>query len=176
MNYLKTDVAGVDVVIKKLQTYIYDNLVEMLGVTSLDAYGRVYKNIKKDLIVPEYYASSKEYREVLLDDNKDAIMFFSPNDTSNIYGSLSVQECDLIFSVDLTSISGDNERKDEELRQQVLFLINRYNNNVKAIRVETGLQNVYSDYPGVFSYFLDMQEFHHFKITLELRYTNTSCK
>lgn len=176
MNYLKENTVGVDNVIKGMQKYLYSNLLTKWSLTDFDAYGRVYKNSRNKRMIPEHYISGNEYSEVLLDDRKDGIMFFSPNSTQEVNGNLITQECDIIFSVNLNSLKGSAERQDEEVRQQVLFLLDVYDTNQKVVKAETGLLNVYRDYNGVAEYFLDMQEFHHFKITLDLRYINTSCK
>mgnify|MGYP000017636811 CR=1 FL=1 len=174
MNYLKTNTVGVDKPIKDLQEYLYDALVDRWDFNDFDAYGRVYKNKKENFVYPEYYNGDKEYLEVLLDDRKDGIMFFSTSDVANIYDSLSVQECDIMFSLNLNSFS-QSERMDEEVRQDVIFLINNYKNRIELSQSVVGLNNVYRDYSGVVKYFYDMQDFHHFKVTVKLRYNNNKC-
>lgn len=176
MNYLKENTTGIDTPIKGLQTYLYDSLVCDWSLDRFDAYGRVYKNKRDSKIVPEYYENNREYKEVLLDDTRDGIMFFSPSDITNAYGDLLIQECDIIFTFNLKSLSYSNEREDEEVRQRVLFLLNSYPRKQEVKQIITGLKNVYSDYNGVQEYFYDMQDFHHFKITLELRFNNNNCK
>lgn len=175
MNYLKTTVTGIDEKIKPLQTYLYDNIINKWGLSNFDGYGRVYKNRRKDLIIPEYYISNKEYKEVLLSDKRDGIMFFSPSSKSKSYGDLIVQECDIMFSLNLKTLYNNNERQDEEARQYILGLLNQYMVNLGDKEIETDLRFVYKDYNGVASYFYDMQEFHHFKIKIELRFNNKTC-
>lgn len=175
MNYLKTEADGVDEPIKALQTYLYDNIVSNLGLNSFDGYGRVYKNRRDSLIIPEYYVSNKEYKEILLNDVKDGIMFFSPSSTSKAYGTLVIQPCDVMFTFNLSTLTDDNERDDEQVRQYVLWLLNQYTVDLGDKEIETDLRYVYRDYNGVSSYFYDMQEFHHFKIKIELRYNNKIC-
>lgn len=175
MNYLKTTVTGIDEKIKPLQTYLYDNIVSKWGLSNFDGYGRVYKNRRKDLVIPEYYISNKEYKEVLLSDKRDGIMFFSPSSKSNTYGSLVVQNCDIMFSLNLKTLNGNEERQDEEARQYILGLLNQYVIDLGDKEIETDLRFVYKDYNGVASYFYDMQEFHHFKIKIELRFNNKRC-
>ena len=76
MNYLKQNTTGVDTVIKGLQKYLYDNLKQKWCFNDFEGYGRVYKNKKNGKVMPEYYTSDKEYKEVLLDDRLQGIMFF----------------------------------------------------------------------------------------------------
>lgn len=175
MNYLKETTLGIDDPIQRLQTYLYDSLVERWGFTDFNGYGRVYKNKRNDLVVPEYYASNREYKEVLLDDRINGIMFFSPSDTIDIFGSLMTQECDIIFSFNLKDIGVSNEREDEKIRQFILFTLNNYKGKKEIRQTVTGLNNVYIDYNGVADYFYDMQDFHHFKIKVLLRYINKNC-
>ena len=104
MNYLRENPVGIDAKIAPLQTYLYDNIVSRWSLEDFSGYGRVYKNKKNGLIVPEYYVSEKEYEEVLLDDRLNGIMFFSPSDKTDVYGDLLIQECDVIFSFNLKCI------------------------------------------------------------------------
>lgn len=175
MNYLKENNVGIDNPIKRLQVYLYDRIVSNFGLSDFDGYGRVYRNRKDNLFIPEAYVNNKEYKEVLLDDRNDGIMFFSPESNSTAYGSLVIQKCDLIFSVNLDNLYGSNERKDEEFRQYVLSLLNLYVVDLGDKEIETDLNKVYEKYNGVASYFYDMQNFHHFKIKINLKFNNNTC-
>lgn len=176
MNYLRENPVGVDIEINRIQTYLYNQIINRWSLEDFNGYGRVYKNKKSNLIIPEYYVSEKEYEEVLLDDRLNGIMFFSPSDMADVYGNLIIQECDVIFSFNLSCIEFSNEREDEKIRQLILADLSDYKANKDFVKqVQTGLTNVYKDYNGVANYFYDMQKFHHFKITLELRFNNTKC-
>lgn len=175
MNYTKEHTNGIDTPIKHLQTYLHDRLKMLWGVTKFDVYGRVYKNKREDKVFPEYYIGGKEYKEVLFSDTRDGVLFFSSSDFTDVNGSNLEQDCDIIVAINLKSIGSNFERQDEEVRQQVLFLLENYTRRQEVKSVVTGLDNVYRDYNGVSEYFKDMQEFHHFKITLRLRYINNKC-
>lgn len=175
MNYLKTDTVGIDTCIDGYQKHLYDGICESWCLNKFDGYGRVYKNKKDNLIYPEYYINNKEYKEVLLDDRRNGIMFFSPSDYQDIQGSLTIQKCDVIFSIDLSSLGTSNHRQDEEFRTRVVTLLNRYRKKKEVNQIVTGLENVYNDYSGVNKYFYDMQDFHHFKVNIDLRYNNNNC-
>jgi len=175
MNYPKTNTSGIDSTIKHLQTYLHDNLTRLWSVPKFDVYGRVYKNKRDAKVFPEYYLGGKEYKEVLLDDTRDGILFFSPSDFTDVIGRSLITDTDLIFSVNLKNIGSNFERQDEEIRLDVLNLLSNYTRKQEVKRIIIGLNNVYQDYNGVAEYFKDMQEYHHFKITLELRYSNNKC-
>lgn len=176
MNYLRHNPVGVDLEIGKIQSFLYDKIIYRWSLEDFNGYGRVYKNKKNDLIIPEYYVSEKEYEDVLLDDRLNGIMFFSPSDYTQVYGDLLIQECDVIFTFNLKCLEFSNEREDEKIRQLVLGWLSDYKSNKDFVKqIETGLQNVYKEYNGVANYFYDMQNFHHFKVRIELRYNNKKC-
>lgn len=176
MNYLRENPVGIDIEINKIQTFLYNKIVERWSLQNFNGYGRVYKNKKSGLIVPEYYVSEKEYEDVLLDDRLNGIMFFSPNKDADIYGDLIIQKCDVIFTFNLACLEFSNEREDEKIRQVILSYLNTFDSRKDFIeQIKTELENVYRDYNGVANYFYDMQNFHHFKVTLELRFNNKKC-
>lgn len=176
MNYLRENPIGIDFEINKIQKFLYDKIVERWSLEDFNGYGRVYKNKKNNLIIPEYYVSEKEYEDVLLDDRLNGIMFFSPHKDADVYGDLIVQKCDVIFTFNLSSLGFSNEREDEKIRQFILYSLNNFNRKTDFIKqIKTDLTNVYSEFNGVANYFYDMQYFHHFKVTLELRFNNNKC-
>lgn len=176
MNYLRQNPVGVDSEIQRIQYKLYSEITKYWQLDDFNGYGRVYKNKRDKLIIPEYYVSNKEYEDVLLDDKLNGIMFFSPSDTTQVNGTLLTQDCDLIFTFNLRSLGISNEREDEKARQVVLSILNNYDARQDFVKqTKTGLTNVYEDYNGVANYFYDMQDFHHFKVTLGLRYFNKKC-
>lgn len=173
MNYLRQNPVGIDEQIQRIQSFVYDKIISNWNLDSFNSYGRVYKNKRNGLIIPEYYVSEKEYEEVLLNDNLNGIMFFSPSDRTEVNGTLLTQDCDLIFTFNLSDLNISNERDDENVRQGVLSILRQYDARIDFVKqITTGLTNVYQDYNGVANYFYDMQNFHHFKVTLGLRYNN----
>lgn len=176
MIYLRENPIGIDEEINRLQKYLYDRIIEKWGLQDFEAYGRVYKNKRNSLTIPEYYISKREYKEVLLDDRLSGIMFFSAKDKTEVSGNLLIQECDIIFTFNIESLEGSNQREDEKVKHFILSELKNYNSNVHFFnKIETGLNNVYQDYNGVSKYFRDMQEFHHFKTTVKLKYNINKC-
>lgn len=174
MNYLKENPKGVDVSVNRVQKILYEGITCKWGSDGIDGYGRIYANRRKDNIVPEYYTKDKEYREVLLDDTKTAIFFFNIGD-ADVNGRFAEADCEILFSVNLYSIGGNETRDDEEVRNDVVLVLDRYAHGFsKDFEIIKGLDNVYSGFRGCADYFKDMQEFHHFKLKGKIRY-NINC-
>jgi hypothetical protein len=176
VNYLRDNSYGVDTEIQKIQTYLYNKINGRFSFTDFDSYGRVYKNKKSGLVIPEYYVSNRDYKEVLLDDRRSGIMFFSTDDSADVNGSLITQDCDLLFSINLASLGVSDDRDDEKIRQIVVSFLRTYNQREDFVKqITTKLEKVYNEFNGVSNYFYDMQDYHHFKIKLGLRYNNINC-
>ena len=175
MNCIKTDTLGVDTPIKRIQTLLHDVLSVEWNLSKLDVYGRVYNNKRNNNIIPEYYLGNKEYKEVLLNDNREGIIFFNIGDSHVLEGNEFTVDCEIIFSLDLEAINGNEYRSDTEVHMQCFELVKRFKSIFDFKSIETGLENVYSNYRGVESYFKGMQVYHHFKIIGKITYTNTNC-
>lgn len=174
MNYLKDNPKGVDAAIDRIQKVLYDQLTCRWTDSDLDGYGRVYRNESKDKVIPEYYHKNKEYKEVLLNDTRTGIFFFNTGNPQ-VNGSSAEVDCEIIFSVNLYKIKGNETRDDEEIRNDVFFALNKYANTFsKEIEIIKDLDRVYENFRGVSGFFIDMQEFHHFKFKGKLRY-NIQC-
>ena len=174
MNHLKENSVGIDIEIERLQIFLYDNICKKFCLDDFNGYGRVYKNKRNGLIIPEYYESNRDYREVLLDDRISGTMFFNTDSEATINGTLNTQDCEIIFTFNLNSLLFKDGRDDEYIRQYIILLLNQFDAREEQKTITTGLENVYRDFNGVAKYFYDMQDYHHFKITKELR-INTKC-
>lgn len=172
MNYIKENTAGVDTPIKRIKNYLYNTLVTKWDVSNLDAYGRVYRNENRDMVMPEYYLDNGEYKDVTLSDNKDGIIFFDIGDNHNVDGNVINVDCEIIFTLNISALYGDETRSDAEARKEAFNALNLFRGTFTIESIETGLKNVYSNFRGVAGLFLDMQEFHHFKISGKINYTN----
>ena len=173
MNFVKTNVVGVDKPIKKIQTFLYENWAN----DDFNAYGRVYKHEKNGKTFPLYYGSNREYEEVLFDDSLEGSYFFNVGDSEKIKINGDVtSSCEILFSIDLSSIKGDIERQDEEIKQEVIEHLQRFKGIFNIEEIVTGLDNVYSNFNGVSDYFKDLQPYFHFKIKGEILYNiNLKC-
>lgn len=173
MNFLKTNSVGIDKPIKKIQTYLYENWAD----DTFNAYGRVYKHEKNNKIFPLYYSSNRDYDEVLLDDSLTGSYFFSIGNSEKIEINGNVTSpCEILFTVDLSTLTGDLERQDEEIKQEVIEHLQRFKGIFNISEVVTGLDNVYSEFTGVADHFKDLQPYFHFKIKGDILYNiNLKC-
>jgi len=175
MNYQKQNKVGVDVPIERIKDIMYNKLVSKWGVSDLDVYGRVYKNKRSKKQIPEYYVGGNEYKSVLLDDRKTGIIFFNIKDNiSTNGGNLSVG-CEIIVTVNLNTLNGNNERTDANIQADVFNCLNTHHGILSLDDIIVGVENVYNEFRGVSDYFIDMQEFHHFKISGTINYSNNNC-
>jgi len=180
MKYTKTEKEGVDIPIHNLQEWLYDRLVATWGLnadSSLDynSYARAYKNEKSTGTVAEVYIGSKQYKEVYLDDKIKALSFFSVGEATNLIGGDLETTCSIHFFVNLKALKNQTDRADEEVRIDVVNLL--YNRKLYGFQFtgfETGVENVFREYPGPIRdqglKFRDMEPYHCFRVNFRLRY------
>ncbi len=117
MNYIKSNPVGVDKPIEKLKRQIY-SAISCKG--SIDAYGRVYKNKRKDSFVLEAYKGNNEYEDVL---GTDKSRFFFVVDERKRFNEDPNSVIDIVFMVDLNSFYSSHERNDEEFKALVYSVL-----------------------------------------------------
>lgn len=91
---------GIDVEIEKIRVYLTAKL--WVGKT-VTFNGRIFRNVKNGETIPETFVNGIDYTDVLLDDTKDAIVFFDvqPNETFEGHFTADVWIC---FAVNLTRL------------------------------------------------------------------------
>lgn len=126
MNHIKKDPIGIDIVIQEMQIDLYNSLSKSWG--DLKGYGRVYKTQKQERFIPEYYAGSGQYQEVLTNDGVVGTFFFlEDNDIESKGSCLSRSKVDLFVLVDAAKARNEIDHyPDEEIRLQVLNIARRY--------------------------------------------------
>lgn len=126
MNYTKQNPVGIDVPIKRIQDALYEKL--NTSWKDIVGYGRVYKTVKGERVIPEHYIGEGEYKEVLTDDKKTAIFFFIESSTiRSMGGCLSKNSVDLIFLVNVLKAKPEAmDYADEEVRLEVLKIAQLY--------------------------------------------------
>lgn len=131
MIHLKTEPKGIDAVIQPLQEALY-GLCESWG--DIRAFGRCYLNERQDRKIPEHYAGSGEYQEVLTDDKWVATYFFLESDTIIHKGScLSENNVDLYFLVNAKEAKPKiTHYADEEIRLEVLQIANLHFSSIDS--------------------------------------------
>ena len=173
MNNTKPNPVGVDKAIDRIQTYVYDNW----ATVDFDFYGRVYKHEVNGRVLPLFYTSLRNYKEVLLNDNLDGICFFNVSDSEQVSENGDVtSDCDIMFSINLSNLKGDTNRMDEEIKQELLETLYRFKGIFNIKEVIKGLESVYSEFNGVSDYFKNLQPYLHLRIKGEILYNfNLKC-
>lgn len=168
-NNLKINPIGLDAIIHKAQKMLYDKLVLLWTGVVLDGYPRCYVINRNGVKTIEHYFLNKEYRSLIhAEGNK--FFFTSENDIDGDTDIRAVRlstDIDLYFIVNVPEIKPSLiHRGDEEIRNDVMDVISKipgvyFKRLVKNIdKVFTGFQYINEN---------DMQPYHCFKITLEVR-------
>ncbi len=175
MLYTKTDPVGVDIKIQALQTKLYNQLLPAWDAIAWDCYGRCYRNKKDNGYVAEVFTGGTEYRDVYWDDRKDAVSFFGVDPVTKIAVDNTAQ-VHLVFFVNLRKLKPQlSTRADEEVRQDVQWLLNKRIFGAVPVRVITGIENVLREYPGSYRderlKFVDMHPVHCFRFDLQVNFS-----
>ena len=117
-----------------------------------------------------------EYIEVFNDDNYAATSFYYTEDTRDFteFGRLSNSTVSIIFQLDLATLYGTNKRYDEEAHRDVILAIQKTRTG-EITTLETGIENVYSEFDTTQIQYDDMQPFHVFRIDFEVPYEYDCC-
>lgn len=179
MNYTLDKPKGIDYAIQRMQNHLF----KKLGWSNFDIYGRVYKNISKKSgqVVPEAYIGNGEYKDVLTNDKKDAMVFFVDADEhTSISGHTFTSEVSVVFIVNLKKLYPNAVNRadtdvqihaDKIIRGARIF-------NVTAntpITITKGLENVLSEFDTTNIKLSDFQPYHIFSIKGTLNYLITNC-
>lgn len=179
---------GVDVPIRKFQEKIHPLIMAKWGLDPLvsaenalyQSYGRAYKNRKDSGYVAEVFTSGTEYKDVYWDDTLNAISFFGIGQqiTHAIKETVDVH---LVFFVDLAKVKPaiTNKRADEEVRLDLLNIIQTNNFGFRLTGMELGIENVLKEYPGTRRderlKYVDMHPVHCFRLNFSLTYDKNIC-
>ncbi|TAN17234.1 MAG: hypothetical protein EPN37_07210 [Chitinophagaceae bacterium] len=188
MLVLKDNPTGIDQPIQRLQSWLYPRLktVWNIGDNEWMSYGRVYKNQDVKGYIPEVYVGGNEYKEVFFDDNYPVISFLGMEDKRQIDVSDNAQAY-IIFQVDLSVLKpAIGHRGDEEVHMDVLNQFKTPVFGFKLSGIETGIENVFSEFrlykrhTGQMTNtesikYRDMHPLHCFKVTFNLKYKNNNC-
>lgn len=184
---IKTNPKGIDVKIQAMQGFIYDQLLTIWPVdaTSYNSFGRAYRNQIDKGYVPEVFDSNsasygKDYKEVLFDDKVKATSFFGVGETTRYDKGSATAEVFLIFMVNVMELKPTiQHRADEEIRREVEMLCSSPRHGFIMKGIETGIDNVFKEYPGIRRdegmKYRDEHPKHCFKITFDLMYNINDC-
>lgn len=169
MKYLINSPRGIDSKIQSIQNL----LDKSLDWGEIDIYGRVFKNISKDKgNVLEAYIGLNEYKDVYIDDTKNASIFFVEDEVSKTNdGFLFTNLTRIIFFVNISKIHDKIcHRADNEIEIEVLQLLQK-KSFFRIKSLEKGIQKSLGGYYTDAIKLADMQPYHIFSITGELDFT-----
>ena len=109
MIFVKTNPYGIDDKLKRIQSYLDDNL-SWNG--TLEIYGKVEKTLREKSVIPEAYKSGNEYKEIFFNDKVSCTIGFLVKDRMITNNRLSAN-VDIIFTVNLKKIYSTTIREDE---------------------------------------------------------------
>jgi quinolinate synthase len=171
MNYNNYISLGIDNKIKNIQNALHAHL----GFSGVDFYGRVQKVISKDgkALVPEIHVSSDERKEVYFNDN-DApggnVFFVDANKHTTKDGVIFKAEIKIVFMLNLQKLIPDKEyRTDTEVQDHCMKLVQKLK-MIEITSIEKGLKNILSEFDIERIKKNDMNPYHTFAITGNLKY------
>lgn len=170
--YAKNNPYGIDRQLLRIQTKLDTELTKKEW-TNVDVYGKLYINQKDGANIAEAYVGSGEYKEVLIDDRKTAVIGFFIGENRSGLNMIRVP-VDLVCSCRLDKIYDTTERHDEEALLTVLKIVKRYTPLLEPQEneIKTGLSNVFSRISAERIKFRDMQPWFNFSISFDIVYKN----
>jgi hypothetical protein len=176
MLYAKINTDGVDIPIGKLQSDLYNHLLEQWGLTNTDFYSfpRCYRTKTSDGWIAENYEGNNRYKEVYLDSKLKASFFFGEASTVKVSNYLET-DIHVVFFVNTSALKPTiTHRADEEIRNDVARFIYHGRYNFSLTSIETGIDTCLREYPGSRREKrlegADMHPFHCFRLNLKLTY------
>jgi hypothetical protein len=165
----KIEPKGIDKTIDMLQSYIYSNI--SWSNFNYESYPRAYRNFKNTNLIDEVFVGGKDYKEVFFDDRKDCTSYFIADSNVNNNGNgVYRQQVTLIVQINLKKCYPDiQHRADEEARMELLNVLKKRLKTNEILRITTGMRNVYGEAFRMVDDKTDMQPFHVFSVTLDLR-------
>ncbi len=166
---------GIDTKIKQVQNYLDDGLT---WTTPL-VYGRIYRNLKQvnesDVVIPEVYSSSKEYKQIFIDDKSNAQIGFYVTSRD---GAEYTAEVDIIFTGNLIEIYGASAlRLDEKaIVEAKRVLIDSGLLELLPGGFKYGIAEVFNDFEQSQIKHRDMHPFFVFSYSCLVPYTEDFCK
>jgi len=170
MNFTTTSTIGIDTVIQSIQNELYSNLIVSWS-ENIDGYGRVYINKKQNENIAQYFIDEKDYKDVYVNDEKDAQFFFLTDENSTTEDEYVYKnKTKVVFIVNLKKVF-DSGRVDSKARVNVInFLRNIAYGRFQIEGYDTGVDNVFRGLNTDKLKKADLQPFHVFSINIDLNY------
>ena len=170
MNHLLSETFNIDTVIQKVQIALYDNL----DWKGFDGFGRVYKNEKDGVVIPEVYLRSiKGYKSVLYNDQSSFFFIDSNNHTTDDEISFNT-DVKIVFMVNLNTVKlNRTERVDAEVRRDVISVLRNNQFDFTITGYEQTIDEVMRGFDTSQITKNDIQPYHIFAITGKINYLIT---
>lgn len=159
-----TNPVGIDAEIQKLQSSL---LTKLFVGKIYSSNGRAFLNMEDKGFIPEVYEGSEEYQEVLLDDTKDAISFFTVDPEMKIALQEVTARVSIYFFVNLATLFSYTHRATEEVHTLVLKQLN--NSSFRAYRLIQGIEAI-KDFEIRRPELMNMQPFYVFRFDTLITY------
>ena len=175
MNYTKSSNVGIDTRINQVQLFIYPLIKQVWGLndSTLNLFGRVYRNQTADGYVPEAFDGG-DYREVFIEDRAAATLFFGLGEIVKTNEGYNIADVYLVVMCDLKRIGKPTGRQDEEAKLDIQKIFNKYLNGFVVKSFQTGFDTVFKDYTGWRKKdglkYRDTHPFYCFRVNFEVTY------
>lgn len=176
MNHVLTETYNIDTEIQQLQTKLYENLVGVWNTSSIDAYGRVYKNERSGKTIPEVYdATLRNYKDVFY--NGQSCFFFVDNDNHSTDEEHEfTAKVKICFMLKLDDLKTASERVDADVKRDVVSIIRDHGHSFTITGYLKTIDTVFREFDTASIKHNDMQPLHVFAIEGNLNYViNDKC-
>lgn len=177
-NLTRENPIGIDAIVHKIQTEIF-KLKDTWGVSGegveLLGFPRCYilQNDENKKTIEAYLDNDKDYSGTLIFAEKNKFFFILPNDIEKQSALYYTTEIELFVIVNTKECKPDiTHRADEEVRADVLRVLERLSSIIKVNKVIINIDRVFNRYNSRISQSFeyeftdDMQPYHCFKIEM----------
>jgi hypothetical protein len=152
MIIIKNNPVGIDERIDVLQKGIFSSLIKTwnLSESKYNCYPRCYRNQTKDGYTAEMFTGGNDYEELYINDQVSVTSFFGVGQNSTIQADQVQSDIHLIFSLNLNEVKPGTQRNDEEVRQDVLRVLDTFGaaHGFIITSQTTGIDKILAEYPG----------------------------
>ena len=178
MNNVINNAIGIDAVIESIKNTLYDSLIVDWKTVEIDAYGRVYRNVHRteerpDSIIPEWYISNNEYRDVFYNDRFDCVFTFIDSEEHTTEDEVVfTSDVKVVFMLDLNKIYCDSNSREDMNAQNKVVEILRENafNRFSITGITKGIKNVFRGFDTGNIKLIDTHPYHCFSVNIKLSY------
>lgn len=168
-----TNPVGIDYPIQELQQLFIDELWPDIAADKKEFNHRVFKNERKDLIIPEVFVKDREYREVKFNDKLTVLSWFDVDETQEDYIiGQNTKTVGIFFAVNLNELYPTlSHRAIEESHKDAISIIQKRQRYFKRPYDVVERELAYGDFNITNLKKYNMQPWHVFRVNCECTYT-----